>query len=153
MRRTKAHCALQKKGGGVIVAGMVARSWLQYPASWKRCARRLPIRQIQAVPGNFLLSARRNSASARPSHDLLCRFTSSFSSCSLSLTACRYFTVAFAPESHSYLITSRYDMHPRSLETLAFSHLAPHMSLTLDWRSICKDNVEKVILREKSLKK
>jgi len=51
------------------------------PGLWKRRARRLPIGQIQAVPGNFLLSGspRGETRLARPSHDLLCRSTSSFS--------------------------------------------------------------------------
>lgn len=65
--------------GGVIVTAMVCTFVTTIPGPWKRCARRLPIGQIQAVPGNFLLysSPRGETRLARPSHDLLCRSISS----------------------------------------------------------------------------
>lgn len=60
-------CEVGRGGGrGVIVAAMVCTFVTTIPGPWKRRARRLPIGQIQAVPGNFLHSdsPRRNSASA-----------------------------------------------------------------------------------------
>lgn len=121
-RRTKARCARSGECGGYCCLCVAARSWLQYLGSWKRCARRLPIGQIQAVPGNFLLSERCTSETrlARSSHDLLCRSTSSSSSSPPSLFCRRFFTADFAPESLSYLIISL-AMYTRDLWRHTFS--------------------------------
>lgn len=108
MRRTKARCARGRgKGEGVIVAGIyiVAPFVTTIPGLVeKERARRLPIGQIQTVPGNFLLTVRRrrNSASARA------RVMISYVDPLLlppRASACLC-AVAFAPELLSYLITS-----------------------------------------------
>lgn len=99
------------------------------PGPWKRRARSLPIGQIQAVPGNFLLSdsPRSETRLAHPSHDLLCRSTSSSSSSPPSpLPSVPVQSLLL--RNRSLTSSSRCNIHSRSLETRFLAFLCVDIS-------------------------